>query len=44
VLAREILKKAEGVKFVNFNAKDVARHPLVRNILSAYESWEKRKA
>lgn len=43
VLAREILKKAEGVKFVNFNAKDVARHPLVRNILSAYEAWEKGK-
>jgi len=44
VLAREILKKAEGVKFVNFTAKDVARHPLVRNILSAYESWEKERS
>jgi len=40
VLAREILKKTEGVKFVNFSAKDVARHPLVKNILAAYESWE----
>ena len=40
VLAREILKKTEGVKFVNFSAKDVARHPLIKNILAAYESWE----
>jgi len=40
VLARGILKKVGGVKFVNFSAKDVARHPLVKDILSAYESWE----
>jgi len=40
VLARGILKKVPGVKFVNFSAKDVARHPLVKDILAAYESWE----
>jgi phosphate starvation-inducible PhoH-like protein len=40
VLARGILKKVPGVKFVNFAAKDVARHPLVKDILAAYESWE----
>ncbi|OGR51863.1 MAG: hypothetical protein A2049_08510 [Elusimicrobia bacterium GWA2_62_23] len=40
VLARGILKKVPGVKFVSFSAKDVARHPLVKDILAAYESWE----
>ena len=40
VLARGILKKVPGVKFVSFSAKDVARHPLVKDILTAYESWE----
>jgi phosphate starvation-inducible PhoH-like protein len=40
VLARGILKKVAGVKFVNFSAKDVARHPLVKDILNAYDSWE----
>jgi phosphate starvation-inducible PhoH-like protein len=40
VLARGILKKVPGVKFVNFSAKDVSRHPLVKDILAAYESWE----
>jgi len=41
VLIRDILKKVEGVKFVNFAASDVARHPLVKEILGAYEEWEK---
>ncbi|HAT73002.1 MAG TPA: PhoH family protein [Elusimicrobia bacterium] len=41
VLAREILKKVEGAKFVDFSARDVARHPLVADILAAYDKWEK---
>ncbi|OGR41624.1 MAG: hypothetical protein A2X35_12145 [Elusimicrobia bacterium GWA2_61_42] len=41
VLIREILKKVEGVKFASFSAKDVVRHPLVKDILAAYEAWEK---
>jgi phosphate starvation-inducible PhoH-like protein len=41
VLAREILKKVDGARFVSFTAKDVARHPLVGDILAAYEKWEK---
>ncbi|HCC47103.1 MAG TPA: PhoH family protein [Elusimicrobia bacterium] len=42
VLIRDILKKVEGVKMVNFTGKDVARHPLVKDILAAYDSWEKK--
>ena len=42
VLAREILKKVPGVKTVNFTARDVSRHALVREILAAYEGWEKK--
>ena len=41
VLIKDILKKVESVKFVNFTARDVARHPLVKEILDAYEEWEK---
>ncbi|OGR63306.1 MAG: hypothetical protein A2X31_11345 [Elusimicrobia bacterium GWB2_63_22] len=41
VLIKDILKKTSGVKFVSFSAKDVVRHPLVKDILSAYEAWEK---
>jgi phosphate starvation-inducible PhoH-like protein len=40
VLVRDILKKVGGVKFVNFTARDVSRHPLVKDILAAYDDWE----
>ena len=41
VLIKDILKRTDGVKFVSFSAKDVVRHPLVKDILAAYEAWEK---
>ncbi len=41
VLIKDILKKTNGVKFVSFSARDVVRHPLVKDILAAYEAWEK---
>ncbi len=44
VLIKDILKKVEGVKFVNFSAKDVVRHPLVKDILAAYDIWEQENA
>jgi phosphate starvation-inducible PhoH-like protein len=40
VLIRGILDKVPGVKFVDFTARDVERHPLVKEILDAYEKWE----
>ncbi len=42
LLIKDILKKVPAVKFVNFTGKDVARHPLVKEILAAYEKWEKK--
>jgi len=38
--AIDILKKVPAIKFVNFSKADVVRHPLVKEILEAYEIWE----
>jgi phosphate starvation-inducible PhoH-like protein len=35
--ATKILQKIEGIGFVFFNAQDVVRHPLVTQIIHAYE-------
>ena len=40
--AVRILKKVEGIGFVEFTEKDVVRHPLVRKIVMAYEKNEKK--
>lgn len=37
LLAVEILKAIEGIKFVTFNRKDVVRHEIVQKIIAAYE-------
>lgn len=37
LLAIEILKAIEGIKFVTFNRKDVVRHEIVQKIIAAYE-------
>jgi len=31
------MKKIEGISFVYFSKNDVVRHPLVRQIIEAYE-------
>jgi phosphate starvation-inducible PhoH-like protein len=41
VLIQDILKKVHPVKFVNFSTCDVVRHPIVKEIIDAYEEWEK---
>ncbi|MFQ5849028.1 MAG: PhoH family protein [Candidatus Binatia bacterium] len=38
--AWRILKAIEGIKFVTFTERDVARHRLVQNIIAAYEQAE----
>ncbi|MDA8407386.1 MAG: PhoH family protein [Deltaproteobacteria bacterium] len=38
VEAREILNNIEGISFVTFSEQDVVRHPLVQEIIKAYES------
>lgn len=35
--ARRILKNIDQIKFVNFSAQDVVRHPVVAKIITAYE-------
>jgi len=39
--ARLILAQVEGIKFIEFSKKDVVRHPLVQEIIEAYEQDEK---
>ena len=38
--AREILKGIRGIRFVSFSRDDVIRHPLVQEIIDAYERKE----
>jgi phosphate starvation-inducible PhoH-like protein len=38
-----ILKGIEGIEFVYFSDKDVVRHPLVQEIIKAYERVEERR-
>ncbi|MBW1804613.1 MAG: PhoH family protein, partial [Deltaproteobacteria bacterium] len=42
--ARDLLKGIKGIKFVNFTRDDVIRHPLVQEILDAYEDMERLKS
>ena len=37
--AAEVLTGVEGIAFVNFNDKDVVRHPLVQRIVRAYDRY-----
>jgi phosphate starvation-inducible PhoH-like protein len=39
---QNILKKVQGIKFVYFSEKDVIRHPLVQDIIKAYEEAERK--
>ncbi len=38
----QVLKDIEGIGFTYFDARDVVRHPLVKQILRAYDRFEKR--
>ena len=42
VLAGEILKGVKEITFIRFQEEDVVRHPLVRQVIRAFEGWEKR--
>ena len=41
--AREILRDVEGIRFVEFSDRDVVRHPLVQEVVRAYEAAAARK-
>jgi phosphate starvation-inducible PhoH-like protein len=43
VEARELLKGVEGIALVHFTERDVVRHPLVQDIIRAYESRRARR-
>ena len=42
--ARNILRTTEGIKFFEFNDKDVVRHPLVAKIVVAYDRVERAES
>jgi len=41
--ARSILDGITGIEFVYLSDKDVVRHPLVQEIILAYDKWEKKE-
>ena len=43
VEARTLLKDIKGIKFTYFSRDDVIRHPLVQEIIDAYEKMEEKK-
>ncbi|MEW5724596.1 MAG: PhoH family protein [Thermodesulfobacteriota bacterium] len=42
VQAREVLAGIEGIAFCYFSGRDVVRHRLVRDIIKAYDHWDRR--
>jgi len=41
--ARDLLTNVEGIEFVHFTDRDVVRHPLVQDIIRAYENRRGRR-
>ena len=41
--AQHILKNIDQIKFINFSANDVVRHPVVAKIINAYENEEMKQ-
>ncbi len=44
VEAQRVVGSIPGIRFVYFNSEDVVRHPLVREIITAYEQYSSREA
>jgi phosphate starvation-inducible protein PhoH and related proteins len=38
-----VLAGIEGIRFINFDERDVVRHPLVQSIISAYETLDRER-
>jgi phosphate starvation-inducible protein PhoH and related proteins len=43
VEAEELLRKTEGIRFVHFSELDVVRHPLVQEVIRAYNHLDRQK-
>lgn len=41
-VAMQVLRKVDGIAFCELTSKDVVRHPLVQQIVQAYEVYEKK--
>lgn len=44
VEARQLLSEVEGIALIHFTERDVVRHPLVQDIIRAYETYRQRSA
>ena len=42
VQASKILQETEGVSFTYFKSKDVVRHPIVQQVVDAYEKHDRQ--
>ena len=42
-VAMKVLKKIEDIGFCQLTSKDVVRHPLVQQIVQAYDEYEKKQ-
>jgi phosphate starvation-inducible PhoH-like protein len=42
-VAARVLKGIEGIAFCSMTSKDVVRHPLVQQIVKAYDAYEARE-
>jgi phosphate starvation-inducible PhoH-like protein len=43
VEAEELLRETEGISFVHFSELDVVRHPLVKEVIRAYNQMDRQK-
>jgi phosphate starvation-inducible PhoH-like protein len=43
VEAQKILKDVEGIEFVYFSEADVVRHPIVSEVIRAFEAADRKK-
>lgn len=43
VEVQDILKNLKGIEFIYFSEKDVVRHPLVQDVIKAYDKHEREK-
>jgi len=43
VEAEELLRNTEGIRFVHFSELDVVRHPLVQEVIRAYNNLDRQK-
>jgi len=41
-VVKKILAKTPGVAFFEFEPADIVRHPLVKDIIAAYDNWDKK--